>query len=56
MPNDQKNDDSAQKQLELMQKMLKDASKILGDIHAEIKARKEKADDASKNIKEEGTP
>jgi hypothetical protein len=38
---DQPKDNDAQRQLELMQKMLDDAAKILGDIHKEVKARRD---------------
>jgi hypothetical protein len=37
-----KRDEEAQKQLEMMQKLLDDATRILGDIHTEMKNRKAK--------------
>ena len=49
---DQPRDEDAQRQLEAMQKMLDDAAKILGDIHREVKARR----DAQKKADEDTPP
>jgi hypothetical protein len=35
-----KNNEDAQKQLEMMQKLLDDAARLLGNIHSELKDRK----------------
>lgn len=41
---DKEKNEEAEKQLKLLQKMLDDATKLLGDIHTEMKARKSAKD------------